>query len=149
MESQERLLERIKHYYEDYFRFDAVYYKWCARYEIKDTTLFILERIYTAPEKCTQKYLCEKLSYPKQTISASLKQLEHRGFITRWKDPDDFRGNIIAFTPEGQAFADNVVGEMRKIELCAFEGMTQDERDTVEKGLHILADSLQKCFPEQ
>ena len=59
--------------------FDAVYYKWCARYDIKDTTLFILERIYTAPERCTQKYLCETLSYPKQTISASLKQLEARG----------------------------------------------------------------------
>ena len=72
MKSRDRLLECIKHYYEDYFCFDAVYYKWCARYDIKDTTLFILERIYTAPERCTQKYLCETLSYPKQTISASL-----------------------------------------------------------------------------
>ena len=42
MESRDRLLECIKHYYEDYFCFDAVYYKWCARYDIKDTTLFIL-----------------------------------------------------------------------------------------------------------
>ena len=99
MELRDRLLECIKHYYEDYFCFDAVYYKWCARYDIKDTTLFILERIYTAPERCTQKYLCETLSYPKQTISASLKQLEARGFITRRKDPEDFRGNLIAFTP--------------------------------------------------
>ena len=111
MESRDRLLECIKHYYEDYFCFDAVYYKWCARYDIKDTTLFILERIYTAPERCTQKYLCETLSYPKQTISASLKQLEARGFITRRKDPEDFRGNLIAFTPEGQAFANEVIGE--------------------------------------
>lgn len=66
MELRDRLLECIKHYYEDYFCFDAVYYKWCARYDIKDTTLFILERIYTAPERCTQKYLCETLSYPEQ-----------------------------------------------------------------------------------
>ena len=41
MESRARLLECIKHYYEDYFCFDAVYYKWCARYDIKDTTLFV------------------------------------------------------------------------------------------------------------
>lgn len=148
MESQERLLERITHYYDDYFCFDAVYYKWSARYDIKDTTLFILERIYTAPERCTQKDLCEKLSYPKQTISASLKQLEAKGFIVRRKDPEDFRGNLISFTPEGQAFADEVIGEMRKIELCAFEHMTPSERDTVEKGLHILAESLRSAFSE-
>lgn len=148
MESRDRLLECIKHYYEDYFCFDAVYYKWCARYDIKDTTLFILERIYTAPERCTQKYLCETLSYPKQTISASLKQLEARGFITRRKNPEDFRGNLIAFTPEGQTFADEVIGEMRKIELRAFERMTPGERDTVEKGLHILAKSLREVFSE-
>jgi len=137
MKSRDRLLECIKHYYEDYFCFDAVYYKWCARYDIKDTTLFILERIF-----------CEALSYPKQTISASLKQLEARGFITRRKDPEDFRGNLIAFTPEGQAFADEVIGEMRKIELRAFERMTPGERDTVEKGLHILAKSLREAFSE-
>ena len=71
-----------------------------------------------------------------------------RGFITRRKDPEDFRGNLIAFTSEGQAFADEVIGEMRKIELRAFERMTPGERDTVEKGLHILAKSLREVFSE-
>ena len=55
---------------------------------------------------------------------------------------------MIAFTPEGQAFADEVIGEMRKIELRAFERMTPGERDTVEKGLHILAKSLREVFSE-
>lgn len=148
MESREQLMECIRHYYEDYFCFDAVYYRWSARYDIKDTTLFILERIYTARERCTQKYLCETLSYPKQTISASLKQLEAKGYIIRTKDPEDFRGNLISFTSEGQAFADEVIGEMRKIELQAFERMTPDERETVERGLHILAQSLQSAFSD-
>ena len=57
-------------------------------------------------------------------------------------------GNLIAFTPEGQAFADEVIGEMRKIELRAFERMTPGERDTVENGLHILAKSLREVFSE-
>ena len=42
MENQERIIERIEQYYEDYFRFDAVYYRWAAGHNIKDTTLFIL-----------------------------------------------------------------------------------------------------------
>lgn len=146
MESEEKIIERIEQYYEDYFRFDAVYYRWAASHEIKDTTLFILERIYASPESCTQKYLCEVLSYPKQTISAALNRLESQGIIQRSRDSEDSRGNVITLTPEGAAFAEKAVGGMRRLEILAFEHMTQEERDTVTRGLHILAEALDREF---
>ena len=146
MESKEKIIERIEQYYEDYFRFDAVYYRWAASHEIKDTTLFILERIFSAPEKCSQKYLCDVLSYPKQTISAALNRLEDQGIIQRVRDSEDSRGNVISLTPQGRAFAEKAVGGMRRLEILAFEHMTQEERDTVTRGLHILAEALDREF---
>ena len=148
MENQERIIERIEQYYEDYFRFDAVYYRWAAGHNIKDTTLFILERIYSAPEKCSQKYLCDVLSYPKQTISAALNRLEDQGIIQRVRDSEDSRGNVISLTPQGRAFAEKAVGGMRQMEISAFESMTLEERDTVTRGLHILAEALDKAFAD-
>lgn len=146
MEDQDKLLEQINQYYVNYFRFDAVYYKWAALQEIKDTTLFILERIYTAPEGCSQKYLCEQLSYPKQTISAALNRLEKAGVILRRKVRDDFRGNMIFLTDKGRELAEKVVGGMRRAELEAFASMTEEERETVARGLQILADRLDDSF---
>ena len=146
MDNQEKLQEQINQYYLNYFRFDAVYYKWAALHEIKDTTLFILERIFFLPEGCSQKYLCETLSYPKQTISAALNRLEKAGVIYRRKERDDFRGNVIFLTAEGRKMADVVVGGMRKAEMEAFAAMTEEERELVARGLQILADRLDESF---
>lgn len=140
------IIKRIEQYYEDYFRFDAVYYRWAAAHGVKDTTLFILERIYSAPQRCTQKYLCEVLSYPKQTISAALNRLESQGIIRRSRDSEDSRGNVISLTDEGRAFAEKAVGGMRTLEIRAFENMSPEERDTVTRGLHILAEALDGAF---
>lgn len=146
MENKDEILQLIDQYYEDYFRFDAVYYRWAADFKIKDTTLFILERIYSAKEICTQKYLCEKLSYPKQTISAALNRLEKQGMIQRSRHSEDTRGNVISLTPKGRRFTEKAVGGMRQLEIQAYEHMTQEERETVTRGLHILADALDWAF---
>ena len=146
MDNQDKLLEQINQYYINYFRFDAVYYKWAALHEIKDTTLFILERIFYMPEGCSQKYLCETLSYPKQTISAALNRLEKAGMIFRQKEREDFRGNVIFLTDEGRKMAEKAVGGMRKAELEAFAAMSEEERATVARGLQILADRLDESF---
>ena len=146
MDNPEKLLEQINQYYINYFRFDAVYYKWAALHEIKDTTLFILERIYYFPDGCSQKYLCETLSYPKQTISAALTRLEKSGYIHRQKEPDDFRGNVILLTEDGRRKAEQVVGGMRAAELEAFAAMSEEERTVVARGLQVLADRLDESF---
>ena len=88
------------------------------------------------------------MSYPKQTISAALNRLEDQGIIQRVRDSEDSRGNVISLTPQGRAFAEKAVGGMRQMEISAFESMTLEERDTVTRGLHILAEALDRAFAD-
>lgn len=146
MANRKKILQRIESYYESYYRMDKLYYKWAAKHNIRDTTLFVLDCIYRNPKYCTQKSICEELGYPKQTVSFALKRLEGDGIITREKDNLDSRGNIVHFTEYGRQYAKQLLDAMREAECRAFASMTEEEQETAIRGMKLLSEALKNSF---
>ena len=58
---------------------------------------------------------------PKQTVSAVLKDLEQKGYVVLHPMLKDKRNKEIRFTETGQAYADSMLNELRRVELSAIE----------------------------
>lgn len=56
----------------------AVYDRCAKKYGLTVNELFVPDILWFAPEGCTQKEICERLSVNKQTINGRLKREERR-----------------------------------------------------------------------
>ncbi|MDB5510755.1 MAG: transcriptional regulator, MarR family [Enterovirga sp.] len=55
------------------------------------------------PEPAGMRSVATLLAMDRTTLTAALKPLERRGFVTVSVDPEDRRGRLIALTPDGRA----------------------------------------------
>lgn len=146
MADDEKMLELIESYYEDYYRLNYIYYEWAIEHGTQDTTLFVLHEIYKLKDQCTQSQIVEITGYPKQTVSYILRNLEKRDIIYRERSPHDKRSYLVGFTEYGNKYAEGIITEMKNNEIAAYKAMTEEERTTVTRGLKLLSDFLEKSF---
>jgi DNA-binding MarR family transcriptional regulator len=58
---------------------------------------------------------------PKQTVNAALKDLEQKYYVVLHPMLKDKRNKQISLTETGQAYADSILNELRRVELSAIE----------------------------
>lgn len=59
----------------------AVYERCAKRHNLTVNELFVLDILWFAPDGCTQKEICERLSANKQTIAAITGRFLKKGYI--------------------------------------------------------------------
>ena len=87
----------------------AVYDRCAKRHNLTVNELFVLDILWFAPDGCTQKEICERLSANKQTIAAITGRFLKKGYIRMEEVAKDRRNKRIRFTDSGKTYAQTVI----------------------------------------
>lgn len=106
-------------------RINRLYADWAKS---KGVSYNVMAVLYTAyhNDKCSQKYVCEEWSVPKQTVNTTCRDLMAKGIIEQVQSTGDKREICISLTEKGKAFANPLVGELLAIETRILSRMGQD-----------------------
>lgn len=134
--------ESIRNYYDVYFGFNAIYEKLAKMHGITTSSLFVLYMIKEYPDQCTQRLICEKLCFPKQTVNTILDLLEKKKYILRKVSSYDKRSKNIFFTEAGRIFAESILSDMLYLEESAFSNLPPEERRAMLHGERAFLEQL-------
>lgn len=99
---EEEIYHVITSYYDDWFAINKVYNVWAKQNGISQKALFVLFEIYNSNSPCTQRMICERTSYQKQTVSQIIHGLDKQGILHCEIYDSDRRNHIIRLTDEGK-----------------------------------------------
>ncbi len=134
--------ETIRNYYDVYFGFNAIYEKLAKMHGITASSLFVLYMLKEYPDQCTQRFICEKLCFPKQTVNTILDLFEKKGYILKKVSSYDKRNKNIFFTETGQNYAESILSDMLYLEESSFSNMLPDERHAMLHGERAFLEQL-------
>jgi DNA-binding MarR family transcriptional regulator len=80
----------------------------------------------------TQQTLCGQLHLDPTNLVAILNELEHRGYATRRRDPEDRRRHLVEISKKGLAVIEKVSEVMDGVEADLLEGFEPVEREQFE-----------------
>ena len=80
-------------------------------------------------EKPTQKMLCDRTLYPKQTVHNIIVEFIKRGWITLEENPDDLREKFIRVLPRGEKEMAEVVQPIWDMERKSWDEVGLDKLD--------------------
>ena len=76
--------------------------------------------------------ICEITEQPSNTVSRAVASLEKKALITRKKDAEDTRRQVLNITREGQTLHDRLMVTFSKAETRMLETLTSDEISVLE-----------------
>jgi DNA-binding MarR family transcriptional regulator len=88
----------------------------------------ILNRL-SREESMTQAALAQVLDVDAAAITRQVKQLEAEGLVTRWSAPEDNRFTVVALTPEGRAFVEELRSQRDAFEHIVTSGLSAEDID--------------------
>jgi DNA-binding MarR family transcriptional regulator len=80
----------------------------------------------------TQQTLCGQLHLDPTNLVAILNELEHKGYATRRRDPEDRRRHLVEVSKKGIAVIDKVSQVMDEVEADLLDGLEPAERAQLE-----------------
>ena len=86
-------------------------------------------------ENISQRELADSIDTDPMTISGVLDRLEKRGLIDRFADPNDSRAKLARLTPAGEELFNTARSVGLAMYEAALEGLTAEERATVQSAL--------------
>lgn len=126
--------ESIQAYNENFFAIDAVYQRLAKYHGVTMSALFVLHVVYEERENCTQRMICEKLDFPKQTVNTILDSFEKKGYLYRTVSQSDKRAKHIVLTESGVLYAQRISADLDFLEENAFLQMTAEQREWFIRG---------------
>lgn len=96
-------------------RINRIYAEWAKTHGVNYTVMAVLYTAYHN-DKCSQKYICEEWSVPKQTVNTTCRDLTASGIIKKVQSTGDKREICISLTEKGREFANPLVSELLEIE---------------------------------
>lgn len=138
--------KNIKNFYDSYFGIDALYNKWAKMHGLTSNSLFVLYMLHEYPNECTQRFICEMLYYPKQTVNAIFNSFIQQGYVEKVIAKEDKRNKIVSLTEAGQKYADELLNKLHLFEGEALLNMGEDERNAMLKTNFIFYEQLKKVL---
>ncbi len=139
----------VKRYYDFWFGVNDAYDKLAKSKGITLNTWYILYIIVEYPQCCTLKFICEKLLLPKQTVHNVLVSLSDKGYLERKPQPQDKRNKLLALTPQGQAYADDILNMFANLEAQAFANLGPEKTAAFLDLTNDFYQELRALLPEQ
>lgn len=106
---------------------ERVYDEYAKSKGLTYMSLTVLEIIYDNSDRCTQKLICERSMYTKQSVNAIVKVFWEQGYIELKEERDDRRNKRILFTEKGRAYADEIIGKFEAVENEAMEHLSESQ----------------------
>ena len=115
-------------YYKSWHGIDAAYDKIAARCGVTSNIMNILTMLYKHRTPMSQNELSRELYLSKQTVTSVVDSLEKRGLVTRTISEGDRRSREVALNESGRTAGRRIGREMRRVELAAFELLSEEEQ---------------------
>lgn len=139
----------IRAYYDFWFGINEAYEQWAKKRGVTSNTLFVLYAVGERPEECTQRYICERLLLPKQTVNTILAGLEKKGLIFREMALEDKRNKLVRLTEAGEQYAKALLAELAEAEGAALAAMSDDQRQAFITTSEVFLKQLRGAFAWQ
>lgn len=135
---------QIESWYNQWILVERLYTKFAKHYDLTSSAMFVLRVILEQPSFCTQRYICESLFYPKQTVSSIIQVLIKKGIARKRQSKEDKRNYEIYLTEKGHKFTLQMIEDLAKAESEAFKSILSEDREnftrineTLTKALHV------------
>jgi DNA-binding MarR family transcriptional regulator len=143
------LKQEIQDYYSWWRRMNFLYHSWAEEHGVSPYTLFVLSALTDCArmdlkEGCTQKQICEEWFLPKQTVNSILKGLEQKGYLKSTASVKDGRRKLLFLTPQGEAYAFSIIGELSDLEERVMEKMGEEGRARMNQSAHLFCDLFEE-----
>lgn len=119
---------QIDNWYAQWIMVERLYSEFAKEYGLTSSAVFVLRTILEHPSECTQKYICDTLIYPKQTVSGIVQNLMSKGIVDKTKSVEDKRNFKLFLTMSGKDFTIKLVERLKKAEEEAFASITELDR---------------------
>lgn len=86
-----------------------------------------------------QHELADRLGFNRSHLVGYLDHLEDAGYVSRVRDPDDRRRQVVQFSPTGSALTDELIESALASERAQFRSLTDQE-------LRMLTSLLRRVF---
>jgi len=126
-------------------KINRIYADWAKAHGVNYNVMAVLYTAYNN-DKCSQKYICEQWSVPKQTVNTTCKDLTASGIIEQAQSTGDKREICISLTEKGKAFATPLVTELLEIENRILGSMGQEQITRFFDLLMTYAETVEKEF---
>ena len=94
-----------------------------------DRYYYIIQLIHKNPEKATQQWIAEQLSYNKTNMVRVADYLCERGFITRKINPQDRREHVLILTEKAEKVIPLISQTYTDLNNEALKGFSDTEKD--------------------
>ena len=141
----------FERYYKSWRGIETAYDKIAAMHGVTYNIMNVLTLLYKRRAPMTQNDLSRELNLSRQTVTSVVDSLEKRELVTRSIAEGDRRSRVISLTEQGRASGREIGRAMRRIELSAFESLSETDQsafvDNMEKLWHGLAHALGDEYP--
>ncbi len=124
----------------------AVYARCAKRRNLTVNELFVLDILWFAPEGCTQKEICARLSANKQTIAAVTARFRKKGYIVYEEVEADRRNKRIRFTETGREYAGAIIPPAAEAENLAMAALGLEKLTELVSLTTKLTENMEKQF---
>lgn len=118
--------------YEKWNRIDALYSEFAKSLNLSSNGMDILYFIYKRQIKedvlCTQKDICMKYDFPKQTVNTIIAGFVKDGMVVFGEAPEDHRQKTLLLTEKGRGFCADIFHKLEQAEMRAFAKIPKGER---------------------
>ena len=114
-----------------------------AEFDLKSPHVYCLYYLYRF-EALTSKELAEICDEDKASVSRSLEYLEANGYISCTSETRKRYKSPFVLTEKGKEVASHMVNKVDVIIEAASEGLSEEDRSTMYRGLAVICDNLSR-----
>lgn len=109
----------------------------------RDFVILATLRREPEPHELPVSQLAEYVLRPMGSISQAVDRVEERGLVTRRPTASDRRKVLVALTPIGLQFADQVLASYTDIRKRIFKQLSTDDFAKIDESVHLLLGALE------
>ncbi len=136
------ILQQIESWYTQWLLVERLYMEFAKRFDLTSSALFVLRTMLENPKGCTQRYICETFSYPKQSVSSIIQVLVGKGLAVKRQSMEDKRNVELFLTEAGIVFTSHMAEELKLAEEKAFSTLLPEDREKFTQINEVLTSAL-------
>lgn len=143
---KEHNYENLVKYHRTYKKIEDLLYEYISKYDLSETSFWIIYFVFTKRELYTQSDLCKIWNETPQTINSALKKLEADGYVDLTVIPNNKKNKYVSLTPKGLKLATELVVPFNEAESKAFFRLTDEEQDSLVEVIDKLYNNMEEEF---
>ncbi len=112
------------------------------QFDLPDAELRCL-RLFGHERYLTPKGIAHRMGVVKSRITRLIEGLAKKGYILRFKDPEDSRITLLRLTPQGQTQLDRINGHLKTANRKVLSRMSEEQREALLVHLEVLRSSME------